>query len=208
MVKHGGLVDKLVVTADGSGQVGHAGSALLAGAADRVGLTAALSAAMAPTRERRSAHDPGGVVHDLVVTLADGGDCLADLGALRDQPDPLGTGAELPRACPRPRDRLGQPREALLVDRVDHARDLHPDPRALAGGAVELEASRVDAHHEAALAASPHRHVAADEEGETSEHLLLRDVGGRRRSVHGCGWRDPRRTPLRPSSPIGSTDSD
>lgn len=42
MVKHVGLVDKLVVTADGSGQVGHAGSALLGGVADRIGLTRAL----------------------------------------------------------------------------------------------------------------------------------------------------------------------
>ena len=39
MVQHGSLVDKLKVTADGKGQVGHAGSALLAGVADRVGLT-------------------------------------------------------------------------------------------------------------------------------------------------------------------------
>jgi len=90
MVKQDGLVDKLVVTADGTGQVGHAGSALLVGAADRVGLTAALSGAMAPTRERRSAHDPGVVLRDLVVTLADGGDCLTDLGALRDQRDLFG----------------------------------------------------------------------------------------------------------------------
>ena len=37
----------------------HAGAALLVELADRVGLTAALSEAMAPTRERRSAHDPG-----------------------------------------------------------------------------------------------------------------------------------------------------
>ena len=90
MVKQDGLVDKLVVTADGAGQVGHAGSALLAGTADRVGLTAALSEAMAPTRERRSAHDPGVVLRDLVVCLADGGDCLSDLGAVRDQLDLFG----------------------------------------------------------------------------------------------------------------------
>ena len=37
MVKRDGLVDKLRVTADGTGQVGHAGSALLAGTADRIG---------------------------------------------------------------------------------------------------------------------------------------------------------------------------
>ena len=91
MVKREGLVDKLTVTADGTGQVGHAGSALLAGTADRLGLTRALSVAMAPTRERRSAHDPGVVLRDLAVMLADGGECLADVGALRDQPDLFGS---------------------------------------------------------------------------------------------------------------------
>src|ERR1039457_6180311 len=90
MVQREGLVDKLSVTADRTGRVGHAGSALLAGVADRVGLTRALSAAMTPTRERRSAHDPGVVLRDLVVMLADGGECLADLGAQRDQPDLYG----------------------------------------------------------------------------------------------------------------------
>ncbi len=90
MVQRDGLVDKLRVTADGTGVVAHAGSALLAGTADRVGLTRALSAAMAPTRQRASAHDPGVVLRDLVVMLADGGDCLSDLGALRDQLDLFG----------------------------------------------------------------------------------------------------------------------
>jgi hypothetical protein len=85
MVQHGSLVDKLTVTADGKGQVGHAGSGLLAGVADRVGLTRALSLAMASTRQRRSAHDPGVVLRDLAVMLADGGKCLSDLGAVRDQ---------------------------------------------------------------------------------------------------------------------------
>jgi len=42
-----------------------------------VGLTDALSEALAPTRERPSVHDPGEVVRDLCVMLADGGDCLA-----------------------------------------------------------------------------------------------------------------------------------
>ena len=90
MVQRDGLVDKLDVRADGTGLVGHAGSALIAGVADRVGLTRALSAAMAPTRQRASAHDPGVVLRDLAVMLADGGSCLADLGAQRDQPDLYG----------------------------------------------------------------------------------------------------------------------
>src|SRR3954453_6880332 len=71
-----------------TGLVSHAGAALLAEAADRLGLTDALSAALAPIRERRGRHDPGRVVRDLAVLLADGGDCLSDLRAVRDQ-EPL-----------------------------------------------------------------------------------------------------------------------
>jgi hypothetical protein len=85
MVKDRTSLEKVVVTADGDGVVGHAGSALLVGLADKVGLTAALSEAMAPTRQRVSAHDPGVVLRDLAVMLADGATSLSGLGALRDQ---------------------------------------------------------------------------------------------------------------------------
>lgn len=78
------------VVADDMRVVSHAGSGLLVELADRIGLTAGLSWAMADTRERRSAHDPGRVIRDLAVMLADGGDCLADLGAIRDQADLFG----------------------------------------------------------------------------------------------------------------------
>src|SRR5436190_13265053 len=80
----------LQVLADGTSVVSRAGSAVLGELADRLGLTAGLSQAMAPTRERRSAHDPGRVLRDLAVMLADGGDCLADLGAIRDQVELFG----------------------------------------------------------------------------------------------------------------------
>jgi DDE family transposase len=73
------------VTADGEGLVSHAGSALLAQVADKAGLTKALSLRLAGVKQRRSGHDPGRVIRDLAVMLADGGDCLADLGALGDQ---------------------------------------------------------------------------------------------------------------------------
>jgi Transposase DDE domain group 1 len=73
------------VRADGEGLVSHAGAFLLVELADRLGLTAALAEAMAPTRERRSAHDPGVVVRDLAVAVADGGDHVSDLGVLRGQ---------------------------------------------------------------------------------------------------------------------------
>jgi hypothetical protein len=73
------------VTADGEGLVSHAGSALLTRIADKSGLTQALSVRLAGLKRRRSGHDAGRVVRDLAVMLADGGDCLADLGAVRDQ---------------------------------------------------------------------------------------------------------------------------
>jgi hypothetical protein len=73
------------VTADGAGLVSHAGSALLAQVADKAGLTRALSRRLGGLRQRRGGHDPGRVIRDLAVMLADGGDCLADLRAVRDQ---------------------------------------------------------------------------------------------------------------------------
>src|SRR5438045_7778408 len=76
------------VAPDGEGLVSHAGAALLAEVADRVGLTRELSRALAGVRERRARHDPGRVIRDLAVMLADGGDCLSDLRAVRDQ-EPL-----------------------------------------------------------------------------------------------------------------------
>jgi hypothetical protein len=71
------------VSGDGKGVLSHAGSLLLAELADRVGLTAGLAAAMIHTRRRRSAHDPGVMLTQLAVTLAYGGDCLADIARLR-----------------------------------------------------------------------------------------------------------------------------
>lgn len=50
------------VTADGQGLISHAGAYLMTELADRLGLTQALSEAMAPTRKRRSAHEPGVVL--------------------------------------------------------------------------------------------------------------------------------------------------
>ena len=49
------------VAADGIGLSSRSGTALLALTAQRLGLADGLSAALAPTRERRSAHDPGRV---------------------------------------------------------------------------------------------------------------------------------------------------
>jgi hypothetical protein len=73
------------VTADGDGLISHAGVALLVELADRVGLTGELSDALAGSRERRSVHDPGRVLRDVAVMLADGGDCVTDIDAYHEQ---------------------------------------------------------------------------------------------------------------------------
>jgi hypothetical protein len=84
-VKRERSLESVQVVADADGLTSRAGTALVGALADRVGLTDGLSTALAGLRERRSRHDPGRVVRDLALTLADGGDCLADLRSLRDQ---------------------------------------------------------------------------------------------------------------------------
>ena len=86
------------VRADGSGLSSRAGTALLALVADRVGLTDGLRDALADTRERRSAHDPGRVFCDLAVMLADGGRCVSDLRAIAGQASLFGEVASISTA--------------------------------------------------------------------------------------------------------------
>ncbi len=81
---------RVPVRADGAGLVGHAGSRLLAEVAERSGLEAALSRALAPMAKRVRRHDPARVLVDLAITLAAGGECISDLAVIRQQPDLFG----------------------------------------------------------------------------------------------------------------------
>jgi hypothetical protein len=83
-VKRGGRDVKVEVRADGERLVSHVGAALIAETADRLGLTSALDRALGDLFERVPTHSPGRVLRDLAVMLADGGDALCDLGAVRD----------------------------------------------------------------------------------------------------------------------------
>jgi hypothetical protein len=78
--------------------VNHAGARLLCEVADAVGLTAGLSSAMAPTKQRRRGHDRGEVLVDVAVMIADGGQTISDLAVLRDQPRLFGPVASTPTA--------------------------------------------------------------------------------------------------------------
>jgi hypothetical protein len=70
--------------------VSHAGGVLLTAAIARVGLDHVLSEALAAWRKPHAVHDPAKVVLDLAVTLAVGGDCLADIVLLRAAPAVFG----------------------------------------------------------------------------------------------------------------------
>jgi hypothetical protein len=90
MQKSTGLYPSLRVDATGKRVVSHGGSVVLAAAADKVGLGRELSAALAPWRKPMAVHDPGKVLMDLAMSLAIGGDCLADIGQLRAEPAVFG----------------------------------------------------------------------------------------------------------------------
>ncbi len=79
------------VSADGNGVVSHAGSRLLADLADRTTLTAQLSRVFADRVRPQTAHDPGRVLADLAVMIADGGECISDIATLADQPGVFGS---------------------------------------------------------------------------------------------------------------------
>jgi hypothetical protein len=85
----------LSVSADGVGVVAHAGSVATRLLADRTGLTAELSAAMA-RRGFVPVHDRGRVLTDVAVMLADGGEAIADIDVLRHQRGVLGPVASAP----------------------------------------------------------------------------------------------------------------
>jgi Transposase DDE domain group 1 len=87
---------KITVSADGRGLVSQAGALLLAEAARVTGLGQGLPAGLARWRAPRAVHDPGKILTDLVMALALGGDCLADIAVLRAQPGLFGPVASDP----------------------------------------------------------------------------------------------------------------
>ena len=96
MGKSTSLYPRPVVDAGGSGVVSQAGSVVLLRAAQRAGLTGALSGALTRWRKPLASHDPGKIVLDLAVALAIGGDCLADVALLRAEPGVFGAVASDP----------------------------------------------------------------------------------------------------------------
>jgi Transposase DDE domain group 1 len=147
------------VTSDGAGLVSHAGTALLAQVADKVGLTSALSLRLAGLKQRRRGHDPGRVIRDLAVMLAGGGECVSDLGAVRDQDALFGKVASDSTAF-RVIDRVAAEPELLDAVRVAHARararfwELDGAPERLT---IDIDATLIAAHSEKERAAGNYK---------------------------------------------------
>ncbi|MGH8210425.1 MAG: transposase, partial [Steroidobacteraceae bacterium] len=80
----------------GSMVVSQAGGLVLTETIRAVGLDQALARGLARWRPPLAIHDPGKVVLDLAVTLALGGDCLADIALMRAEPDVYGLVASDP----------------------------------------------------------------------------------------------------------------
>jgi hypothetical protein len=102
------LYPRVGVDAAGSGVVSQAGGVTLVEALRVSGLDAALSQALARWRKPAAVHDPAKVVCDLALTLAVGGDCLADVAVLRAEPGVywaggLGSDRVTHDRCPRGR---------------------------------------------------------------------------------------------------------
>jgi hypothetical protein len=147
------------VTADGAGLVSHAGSALIAQVADKVGLTRALSLRLAVLKQRRRGHDPGRVIRDLAVMLADGGECVSDLGAVHEQTALFGPVASDSRAF-RVIDRVASDAALLEALRSAHARarerfwKLRGAPERLT---IDIDATLITAHSEKEHAAGNYK---------------------------------------------------
>ena len=159
---------RITVTTDGQGVVSHAGTRLLGDLADAAGMGAAFSDALAGLRERRSCHDPGRVLVDLAVMLADGGEAISDLAVLGDQPGLFGTVASTAtawrvldgvdeQALDRLREGRAAARERAWLLRAEAGRDI---PAATAGGrdwpglVLDVDATLVEVHSEKQAAAA------------------------------------------------------
>jgi len=107
------------VDAAACGVVSQAGGVALLEAVRVSGLDRLMAVGLEPWRAPRAVHDPAKVLLDLAVTLALGGDCLADVAVLRAEPGVYGRVASDPTVS-RTIDALAAdaPRALLAINRA------------------------------------------------------------------------------------------
>jgi Transposase DDE domain group 1 len=130
------------------------GASLVLQCAQVSGLRLGLSRQLAPWRAPRSVHDPGKMILDLAISIALGGDCLADAAVVRAQPELFGVVASDPTIS-RLIDTLGgQP--AIAVAAIRRARAaaraavwrLSSPVSATQEVVIDLDATLIGAHSE------------------------------------------------------------
>jgi Transposase DDE domain group 1 len=154
------LYPSLSVDTTGTGVVSHAGAITLLRTAEKVGLGAALSAALGRWRKPLAIHDPGKVLLDLAVAVALGGDCLAGVALLREESGVFGSVASDPTVsrlfttlaadAPAALRAINTARAAARNTAWSHAGEQAPDHNisACAPLIIDLDATLVTAHSE------------------------------------------------------------
>jgi Transposase DDE domain group 1 len=163
--KRSGRYPHLTVDGHGSSVLPNAGAVLLLRTGETVGLNTALSQALEPWRRPLARHDPGKILLDLAVSLAVGGDCLADLAQLRAAPQVFGPVASDPTVS-RLIDTLAADAPAALAAIASARATARATAWALAGAhapdhdagaasplVIDVDATLVTAHSEKESAA-------------------------------------------------------
>jgi Transposase DDE domain group 1 len=149
-VKITGLYPRLRVDTSATAAIGQAGGVLLTRTVTATGLDRHLSAALARWRKPLAVHDPGKIITDLALSLALGGDCLADLAVLRAEPGVYGRVASDPTVS-----------RAIAT--------LAADARAVLKA---IDTARAAARHQAWKLAADH----APDHGTSAKHPLIIDL--------------------------------
>lgn len=142
------------VAAGSESLISSSGLSLLAAAASVSGLADQLSAGLSPWRKPAAVHDPGKTVLDLVLAIAAGGDCLADVSLVRAQPELFGPVASDPTISRLLDVLAADPAAALEAIRVARAAARakvwnHRSPFADDGPViVDLDATLIGSHSE------------------------------------------------------------
>lgn len=136
-------------------------------------MTSGFVQALGLDRQRRPTHEPGRVAVDLAVLLADGGEAIADLAVLRQQPGLFGPVASDPTAwrvldaidaagLARLRAARAAARELAWLQLVETRRSLPVTTvlgRVLPGFVLDIDATIVLAHSEKEAAAPTWKHT-------------------------------------------------
>ncbi len=166
MLKSTGSYPSLIVDTTAQRAVSHAGAVLLAATASRIGLDAELSTVLTPWMRPLAVHDPGKVLLDLAISVAIGGDCLADIAQVRSEPGVFGHVASDPTVsrlidtlaadAPAALAAINTARAAVRARVWDLADSDAPDHQSTASDPliIDLDATLITAHSEKELAAA------------------------------------------------------